>query len=138
MKKSFAKILYDRRIKYGNLCKMNIANNNLRLNKNLSIEGYRQNNQQIQKNKSQLDYKDMNLILNESINNTECEEKNSKENMQIPDLKINLMGDFREEIEKVFYDCKLILDPTPLKREIRLKKMLAEKIKRLNYLTNNH
>ncbi len=117
---------------------MNIANNNLRLNKNLSIEGYRQKNQQIQKNKSQLDYKDMNLILNESINNTECEEKNSKENMQIPDLKINLMGDFREEIEKVFYDCKLILDPTPLKREIRLKKMLAEKIKRLNYLTNNH
>ena len=138
IKKSFAKILYDRRIKYGNLCKMNIANNNLRLNKNLTIEGYKEKNQQKLQNKIEGESKDINLFLNESSNNTECEEKNNKENIQISDLKINLMGDFREEIEKVFYDSKLILDPTPLKREIRLKKMLTEKIKRLNYLTNNH
>ena len=46
------------------------------------------------------------------------------------------MGNFIEEIEKVFYDSELVLDPPPLKREIRLKKMPAEKIKRLNSLTN--
>jgi len=136
MKKSFAKILYERRRKYGNLCKMNIANNNLRLNKNLSLEGYIDRIVKKHKTKSEQENSEINLLLNES-NNTKFEEKNKIEDLKISDLKINLMCDFREEIEKVFYDSKLVLDPPPLKREIRLKKMLAEKIKRLNYLSNN-
>lgn len=113
---------------------MNIANNNLRLNKNLSIEGIKEKN--YKKNKSEQENSEINLLLNESV--SESEEKNKIKHIQVSDLKINLQEDFREEIEKVFYDSKLVLDLPPLKREIRLKKMLAEKIKRLNYLTNNH
>ena len=115
---------------------MNIANNNLRLNKNLSLEGYIDRIVKKHKTKSEQENSEINLLLNES-NNTKFEEKNKIEDLKISDLKINLMCDFREEIEKVFYDSKLVLDPPPLKREIRLKKMLAEKIKRLNYLSNN-
>ena len=136
MKKSFAKILYERRIYYGRLCKMNITNNNLRLNKSLNFEEFTDKMSNLNKNKKSEEKNEINLSLNE--NNLELIKTERNKNIKISDLKINLMGDFREEIEKVFYDSKLQLDPPLLKREIRLKKMLSEKIKRLNYLTNNH
>lgn len=49
-------------------------------------------------------------------------------------LKIKLNGNFRHEIEKINYDANFNLNLRPAKRELRLLKMLKEKVNKLNSL----
>ena len=49
-------------------------------------------------------------------------------------MKIKLNENFRDEIEKVFYDPNFNINLRPDKRELRLLKMLKQKINKLNNL----
>ncbi len=49
-------------------------------------------------------------------------------------LKIKLNGIFRDEIEKINFDSNFNLNFRPAKRELRLLKMLQEKVNKLNSL----
>ncbi len=132
LKKSLKRSLYDKRIAYGKLCEMNLVNQNLRLSPKYLLENIDKekthNSGMILFNIDEM----LNLSLNESLEKKEID--NQDKFTDFNDLKINLNENFRTEIEKIFYDSKLELNPRPAKREIRLLKMLKEKIKRLNSL----
>lgn len=52
----------------------------------------------------------------------------------IKNLRINLKGNFCDEIEKLFYDPKLNIITRPDSRELNLLKILNQKINKLNSL----
>lgn len=67
------------------------------------------------------------------------ENSNENKNIQsdstyIQNLKINLRGNLRYEIEKIFYDPKFNINIRPDTRELNLLKMLEQKINKLNSL----
>lgn len=73
--------------------------------------------------------------------NSIAELENSKEinsdkgeTTDVNKLKINLKGNFRDEIEKIFYDPKFNINIRHDTRELNLLQMLKQKINKLNSL----
>jgi len=83
------------------------------------------------------DRKNYRILNSKAIDEVEnaIEIRGSKKDFtEIDKLKIKLNENFRDEIEKIFYDPKFNINIRPDTREINLLEMLKQKINKLNSL----
>ena len=83
------------------------------------------------------DRKNYRILNSKAIDEVEnaIEIRGSKKDFtEIDKLKIKLNENFRDEIEKIFYDPKFNINIRPDTREINLLQMLKQKINKLNSL----
>jgi hypothetical protein len=79
-------------------------------------------------------YRILNSKAIDEVENTIEIRSSKKDFTEIDNLKIKLNENFRDEIEKIFYDPKFNINIRPDTREINLLQMLKQKINKLNSL----